>query len=575
MKHLLKYFKGYLKEAALGPFFKLLEALIELFVPLVIAIIMDKIIPAGDNRQLMLMISLLIGLAILGWIVSVTAQYYSAKVAVGYTQKLTDNLFQKIIALSPEEKDRIGDSSLISRMTSDSLQVQSGINFFLRLFLRSPFIVFGAIVMAYTISPSIAKWFIIMVGLLFLVVIFLSRLLNPKYLHLREKLDQIITLSREQLQGIRVIRAFNQSKREQKQFFTLNQLYTEKQLKVGVLSSLVSPLTFVIVNIILLVVIWEGHLSIVSNVITQGMLIALVNYLLQILVELVKLAMLLGTLNQSLISANRIAAVFALPEEDLGQELPIVTSDTLSLNVSRLSFTYPNASEPSLKHISVALEKNQFLGIIGGTGSGKTTLIKLISSLYQSSNLSLTIFHQNHSPRYLEEWRNWVAVVPQKAELFQGTIRSNLNLGLEKEVSDDDLWQALDMAQALDFVKEKEGTLDAPVEAFGQNFSGGQRQRLTIARALLRKTPFLLLDDATSALDYLTESRLLSRLRQELTDTTLIMVSQRTRSLQYADNILVLDKGEQVGLGNHEELLATNTMYQEIYNSQEKEVTDA
>ncbi|MGT2828583.1 ABC transporter ATP-binding protein [Streptococcus hillyeri] len=569
MKNLLAYFKGYLKETILGPVFKLLEASFELLVPLVLAQILDQAIPHQDKNHLYMMIFLLFILAVVGCVVAITAQYFSAKAAVGYTQKLSQDLFAKIMTLPQEERDKLGTSSLISRMTSDTMQVQSGINMFLRLFLRSPFIVFGAIFMALTIDRGITLWFLLMVVVLFLIVGIMSRLLSPMYLRLRQQLDSIVSLTREQMQGIRVIRAFNQTEREIVDFSQANAGYTHQQLKTGNLSILVTPLTYLVVNVTLVIVIWHGGVKIGTGLLSQGMLVALVNYLLQILVELIKLTMLVTTLNQSFISAQRISSVFDLTSEEVEAELERETSSH-ALVVDEVTFTYPNASEPSLHQIHLRLAKGQFLGIIGGTGSGKSTFVKMINGLYRPTLGSFAIFQNGQSPRSLGEWRDWVALVPQKAELFKGTIRSNLTLGLHQPVSEDELWQALEMAQASDFVREKDGQLDAEVEAFGRNFSGGQRQRLTIARAILRKAPFLVLDDATSALDYLTESRLLSALREQLSDTTVILISQRPGSLSQADKILVLDKGQQSGLGTHQELLSENEIYQAICKSQEK-----
>lgn len=569
MKNLLAYFKGYLKETILGPVFKLLEASFELLVPLVLAQILDQAIPHQDKNHLYMMIFLLFGLAVIGCVVAITAQYYSAKAAVGYTQKLSQDLFAKIMTLPQEERDKIGTASLVSRMTSDTMQVQSGINMFLRLFLRSPFIVFGAIVMALTINQDITLWFILMVIVLFVIVGLMSRFLSPMYLLLRQQLDKIVSLTREQMQGVRVIRAFNQTEREIVEFNQVNADYTSQQLRTGNLSILVTPLTYLVVNVTLVIVIWQGGIKIGSGLLSQGMLVALVNYLLQILIELIKLTMLVTTLNQSFISAQRISSVFELTSEDLKAELAQGISSH-ALVVDDMTFTYPNAAEPSLNNISLSLDQGQFLGIIGGTGSGKSTFVKLINGLYQPTLGSFAVFQNHKSPKTLGEWRDLVALVPQKAELFKGTIRSNLTLGFSEKVDDSQLWQALDMAQASDFVREKDGQLEAEVEAFGRNFSGGQRQRLTIARALLRKAPFIVLDDATSALDYLTESRLLTALRETLTDTTLILISQRPGSLSQADKILVLDKGEQSGLGTHQELLAENEIYQAICKSQEK-----
>lgn len=577
MKALLVYFRGYVKDSILGPVFKLIEACFELLVPLVIAGIVDTTIPNKDQNHLFMMIFLLFGLAFVGVVVAVSAQYFSSRAAVGYAQGLTNNLYAKIMRLSKEKRDEIGTSSLVTRLTGDTFQIQTGINQFLRLFLRAPIIVTGAIIMAFRISPRLTLWFLGMVLVLTLIIVVASRIVNPLYAKIRVINESIVTSTRQQLEGMRVIRAFGQSERELDNFTTVNKDLKTWQLKTGVIASLISPLTFLVVNMTLIAILWQGNLQIQGGLLTQGMLIALVNYLLQILTELLKLAMMLTNLNQSFISAKRVETIFNLEDEDIKAPLTIKKADqeALVLAIDQISFTYPTASQPSLQGINLRLTEGESLGIIGGTGSGKSTLVNLIMNLYQPQLGSLTIFNNQVSPKNLKEWRSWVAYVPQKAELFRGTIRSNLTLGLKHEPSDQELWHALDMAQAADFVRDKELGLDEPVNSFGRNFSGGQRQRLTIARALMRPAPFLILDDSTSALDYLTESRLLAAIRENLTSTSLIIISQRTNSLKAVDQILVLDKGHQLGLGNHEELLATNKLYQDIHYSQhQKEAAD-
>lgn len=577
MKALLVYFRGYVKDSILGPVFKLIEACFELLVPLVIAGIVDTTIPNKDQNHLFMMIFLLFGLAFVGVVVAVSAQYFSSRAAVGYAQGLTNNLYAKIMRLSKEKRDEIGTSSLVTRLTGDTFQIQTGINQFLRLFLRAPIIVTGAIIMAFRISPRLTLWFLGMVLVLTLIIVVASRIVNPLYAKIRVINESIVTSTRQQLEGMRVIRAFGQSERELDNFTTVNKDLKTWQLKTGVIASLISPLTFLVVNMTLIAILWQGNLQIQGKLLTQGMLIALVNYLLQILTELLKLAMMLTNLNQSFISAKRVETIFNLEDEDIKAPLTIKKADqeALVLAIDQISFTYPTASQPSLQGINLRLTEGESLGIIGGTGSGKSTLVNLIMNLYQPQLGSLTIFNNQASPKNLKEWRSWVAYVPQKAELFRGTIRSNLTLGLKHEPSDQELWHALDMAQAADFVRDKELGLDEPVESFGRNFSGGQRQRLTIARALMRPAPFLILDDSTSALDYLTESRLLAAIRENLTSTSLIIISQRTNSLKAVDQILVLDKGHQLGLGNHEELLATNKLYRDIHYSQhQKEAAD-
>lgn len=572
MKDLLKYFRNYKKESILGPFFKLLEATFELLVPLLIAHLVDQLIPRQDQGGIFGLVGLLFVFAGFGVLVAITAQYYSSKAAVGYTKELTNDLYEKILSLSKEQRDRLTTSSLVARLTSDTYQIQTGINLFLRLFLRAPIVVFGSIFMAFTISPQLTLWFIGMVALLSLIIVLMSRLVNPLYARIRKITDRMVTITRQQLQGMRVIRAFGQVAHEEAEFNEVNEDYTKWQLVVSKWSSLISPLTFLVVNGTLLCILWQGQASIQMGTLSQGMLVALVNYLLQILTELLKLAMLVTSLNQSYIAAGRIVQVFDEKSEELEQELDdvSVSDPQLALQIQDLVFTYPLAAKPSLEGLDLSLKKGQTLGIIGGTGAGKSTLVQLLGHLYEASKGSLTIFKDGENPKTLRQWRDWVAVVPQKAELFKGSIRSNLTLGLNEEPKEEQLWWALGVAQAADFVREKEGGLEAPVEAFGRNFSGGQRQRLTIARAVLRQAPFLVLDDSTSALDYLTEARLLQALKEELTETSLILISQRTNSLRSAEQILVLDKGRQVGLGSHEDLVATNPLYQEIHFSQQK-----
>lgn len=563
------YFKVYLKETVLGPLFKLLEASFELLVPLVIARMVDSYIPHNDKNHLYLMIFFLILLAFSNIIVAIIAQFYSAKAAVGYTKQLSRSLFEKIMRLPKERRDQLTTSSLVTRLVSDTFQIQTGINQFLRLFLRAPIIVFGSVLMAFFISPRITIWFFLMVFVLFALVYLMSVVVNPLYGKIRRLTDKIVGLTREQLEGSRVIRAFGQVEAEEQHFQETNQAYTDWQIKTGYIATLITPLTYLAVNATLIVVIWQGQIAISDNHLSQGMLIALVNYLLQILVELLKLTMLVSSLNQSFISARRIAQVFEQKDEDIAAPLPAQSAadDTL-VAVKEMTFSYPQAAKAALKDISFTVHKEEFFGIIGGTGSGKSSLIQLLLRLYSPQQGQVTVFNDGRSARTIKEWRDWVSLVPQKAELFKGSIRSNLTLGLDKEVEDKELWKVLDMAQASSFVRQKSGQLDAQVEAFGRNFSGGQRQRLTIARALLHDSPLLILDDATSALDFLTEAKLLAAIKKNLKKTALIMVSQRTNSLSKADHILVLDQGKQVALASHQKLLETCPLYQEIHYSQ-------
>ncbi|HEL1919229.1 TPA: ABC transporter ATP-binding protein [Streptococcus suis] len=575
MKFLSRYFKDYIKESILGPVFKLLEACFELLVPLIIAYIVDTIIPNGSQGNLVAMLFLLVGLACIGIIVSLIAQYYSAKAAVGVTKELTNDLYQKVLSLPKSSRDILSSSSLLTRLTSDTLQIQTGINTFLRLFLRAPIVVFGSLIMAFYISPSLSTYFLGMIILLIFIVTVISVMTSRIYQSIRKELDGLVGQVRETVTGWRVIRAFGQREREIKAFQGINQIYKKQQLQAGFWSSLLSPLTFLVVNGTLLILIWQGNIAISHNLLEQGMLVALINYLLQILVELVKMIMVVSTLNQTYISAQRIQEVFDQTSEDVESSLPKVVSEDKEIifSVCHLSFSYPKSAEESLSDIAFDLRKGQFMGIIGGTGSGKSTLVDLLQALYSVPTNQLSLFIDGKSPKNLKEWRQQIAIVPQQAQLFAGTIRSNLSLGLE-EISDSDLWSALEIAQAKSFIEDK-GGLDSPVEAFGKNFSGGQRQRLTIARAILQKAPILILDDATSALDYLTESRLLVAIRQELPGQNLIMVSQRTNSLRTADQILVLEQGRQVGLGPHEDLLRSSAIYQEIHQSQQQGEEDS
>ena len=569
MKQLLSYFKPYIKESFLAPLFKLLEAVFELLVPMIIAGIVDQSIPQKDQGHLWMQMGLLFLFAVIGVFVALVAQFYSAKAAVGFAKELTNDLYRHILSLPKDSRDRLTTSSLVTRLTSDTYQIQTGINQFLRLFLRAPIIVFGAIFMAYRLSPELTFWFLAMVAILTLVIVVLSRLVNPLYSILRKKTDQLVQETRQQIQGMRVIRAFGQEKREIEHFQVLNQVYTAIQMKTGYWSSLLTPLTYLIVNGTLLVIIWNGYISIQGGWLSQGALIALINYLLQILVELIKLAMLINSLNQSYISAKRIEEVFAEKFEDILAEIAQRGGSlNQSLRVEHLTFTYPDAAQPSLRNLSFDMQQGEILGIIGGTGSGKSTLVQILLGLYQPDSGSIALSQDGNIPQNLAQWRSWMAYVPQKVELFKGTIRSNLTLGMEDPASDQELWQALEIAQAKDFVSDKEDQLDAEVQAGGRNFSGGQKQRLSIARAVLRRAPFLILDDATSALDTITESNLLKAVQDKLPNTSLILISQRTSTLKIADQILLLEKGEQLALGNHEELMETSQVYREINASQ-------
>ncbi|MGQ7594946.1 ABC transporter ATP-binding protein [Streptococcus suis] len=571
MTFILRYVRDYLKEVTLAPLFKLLEACFELLVPLAIAHIVDTIIPHGNQGDLVAMLLLLTGLAIVGVLVSILGQYYSAKAAVGVTKQLTEDLFEKVISLPQASQDTLSRSSILTRLTSDTLQIQAGINIFLRLFLRAPIVVFGALFMAFYISPSLSLYFLGMIAVLLVIVAGITVAVSRYLLSIRRDLDSLVGQVRETVTGWRVIRAFGQVAREVAHFQALNLAYKNRQLQAGYWSSLLSPLTFLVVNATLMILIWQGNLAISNNLLEQGMLIALINYLLQILAELVKMVMVVSSINQSYIAGQRIQEIFKQESEDLEGTLPVLQANDPAdvFALFKLDFAYPNAAEQALSGISIQIKKGQFIGIIGGTGAGKTTLVNLLQAFYPMPANQLMYFIDGKSPVNLKTWRANCATVAQQAQLFAGTVRSNLTLG-RADSSEERIWWALKIAQADGFVAEK-GGLDSPVAAFGKNFSGGQRQRLTIARALLKEAPVLILDDATSALDYLTESRLLQAIKEELPDQTLIMVSQRTNSLKTADQILVLDQGQQVGLGRHQDLLESSAIYREIDQSQHGE----
>ena len=571
MTSLLHYFRNYLKESILGPVFKLLEASFELTVPLVIAFIVDSIIPRGNQGDLVAMVLLLVVLAVIGVVVAITAQYYSAKAAVGFTRDLTMDLYQKVLSLPKSSRDSFSASSLLTRLSSDTLQIQTGINTFLRLFLRAPIVVFGALILAFSISPRLSVLFLAMVIVLFIIVIVISRVSSQLFAQIRQTLDKMVGLVQENVLGVRVIRAFGQKEREMAGFEEQNQVYLGEQMKAGYWSAALAPLTFLVVNLTLVTLIWQGKIAVGNNWLEQGQLVALINYLLQILTELVKIVMVVSTLNQTFVSAERVKEIFELQSEDILAPLEnqVNKDKSLVLSLEQVNFTYPHAAEAALKDIHFQVKKGDFFGIIGGTGSGKSTVFDLFLHLYPATAGHVFLFDNGKSLQNLKSWRESFALVPQQAQLFSGDVRSNLTLGLN-DVTDEAIWRALDIAQASEFLQAKDG-LATKVEAFGRNFSGGQRQRLTIARALLQPAPILLLDDATSALDYLTESRFLQALESEMPDKTVIMISQRTSSLAKAQQILVLDKGEQVGLGSHEDLLVTNPIYREIHQSQHRQ----
>lgn len=571
MKKLLRYLNNYKKESVLGPLFKLLEASFELFVPLVIANIVDVGIKNQDMPYIWKMGLILVALGIIGLVCSITAQYFAAKAAVGFATELRHDLFSHIQKLSYGELDTVGTSTLITRMTSDVNQVQAGVNLVLRLFLRSPFIVFGAMVMAFTIDVKAALIFVVTIPLLSLVVFGVMLASIPLYRKVQGCLDRVMRLTRENLAGVRVVRAFNRQEDERKSFEQANDLLVKEQIFVGKISALMNPVTYVIINGAIVALIWTGAWQVEGGILTQGAVIALVNYMSQILVELIKLANLIISVTKSLACANRIESVFEI-EPGLKER----TKDRLDEKSSEwavvfdhVSFTYPNAKEESLTDINLRVKRGQTIGIIGGTGSGKTSLVHLIPRFYDITSGSLSIDGREASEYSFEQLRDKVGIVPQKAVLFKGTIADNLRWG-KADATEEEMREALRAAQALDFVEEMKDGLDTRVLQGGKNFSGGQKQRLTIARALVKKPEILILDDSASALDYATDASLRKAIRELAQDMTVFIVSQRAASIWNADQILVLDDGEAKGLGTHEELLRSCQVYQEIYYSQFK-----
>ncbi len=580
MKNLLKYFQGYKIISLLAPLFKLFEALLELLVPLIIVQIIDQVIPTGDQSLLIYYIGLMFLIALVSLGFSIMGQFFSARSAVGFTKNLTQDLFKKTLSLSQSAYDYFTPSSLTARITNDTYQIQTGLNLFFRLFLRSPFIVLGSLLMASRIDSRMTSYFVIMTLILSVVIVGIIRITTPYQRRIREKFDQLVTSTREQMQGLRVIRAFRQENREKAEFKELNKDLAETQKRTGYLSILTTPLTFITVNLTLILLIWDGASFVDAGTLSQGQVVALVNYLLAILVELTKLVMQTIRLNRAWVSAGRIAKILNYDSESdefthfsggtkSFEELSgdQIDTDKTAFIFEDVNFKYPTAEENILKNIDFRVEKSSIFGIIGGTGSGKSTILHLISNIYLPTDGEILYHPEIYRGNSRNALRDQISVVSGKIGLFKGTIRSNLLVGKE-DASDAEMWEALEDAQAKGFVSALEEGLDAPVAAFGQNFSGGQKQRLTIARALLKPSEIIVLDDSTSALDYLTEANLLNTLSEKYKDRTIIIVSQRTRSLENADNILVLDAGEQIGLGKHEELLKDNQVYREIYESQ-------
>ena len=574
MKKLLVYLKDYKKESILGPLFKLLEASFELIVPLVMATIIDAGVKNADKAYIMKMCLVLVLLAVIGLTCSITAQYFAAKAAVGFSTKLRHALFEHIESLSFAEMDEVGTSTLMTRMTSDVNQVQNGVNLFLRLLLRSPFIVFGAMIMAFTVDVKAALVFVVAIPLLSIVVFGIMLVSIPLFKKVQGALDGVLGIIRENLTGSRVIRAFNKEETEIGKFNEKNDVLTKIQLYVGRISALMNPVTFVIVNMATLVLIWKGAIRVDNGFITQGEVVALVNYMSQILVELVKLANLIININKSIACGNRIQTILEL-QPSVTDEKAISAQNNSSMDSSyavefdHVGLAYGKVKEEALTDIHFSVKKGQTIGIIGGTGSGKSSVVNLIPRFYDVTSGSVKVNGKDVREYTLSDLRGKVGTVLQKAVLFKGTIRENLQWG-NPDATEEEMQQALAVAQAKEFVDTKEGGLDYEIEQGGKNLSGGQRQRLTIARAVVKKPEILILDDSASALDFATDAKLRMAIREMEGEMTVFIVSQRAASLQYADQIIVLDDGHIAGMGTHQELLQNCEVYQEIYYSQFK-----
>jgi len=582
MRKLLLYLKGYVKESILAPLFKLLEACFELYVPIVIKKIVDTGIGQADKAYVIKMSLLLVLLAIIGLISSVTAQYFAAKAAVGFAARLRHALFKHIGQLSYTEYDSLGTSSLITRMTSDVNQVQSGVNLTLRLLLRSPFIVVGAMIMAFSVDATAAVSFAVAIPVLSVIVFAIMLVSIPLYKKVQKKLDRVLNSTRENLSGIRVIRAFRLEEKEKEEFNRYNEELTATSIFVGRISALMNPLTYVVINLAIIWLIQIGALRVSAGLLTQGAVLALYNYMSQILVELIKFANLIITITKGFASANRISAVFEMRSsivdndksadsaENASKSLPAEkNSSEYAVIFRHVGLRYKDAGSEALTDIDFSVRHGEVIGIIGGTGSGKSSLINLIPRFYDATSGEVLVDGTNVKDYPLKALRDRIGIVPQKAVLFAGSIRDNMRIG-KKDASDEDIMEAIRLAQASDIVAGKREGLDFFIEQGGKNLSGGQRQRLTIARALVKKPDILILDDSASALDFATDAALRKALRELPGKPTIFIVSQRTSSIQHADKIIVLDDGEIAGIGKHDELLAGCRVYKEIYDSQFK-----
>lgn len=568
MKGLLKYLDKYKTESILGPLFKMLEATFELFIPLVVAKMIDVGIKNQDGGYILKMGGLLVLLGVVGLAASLTAQYFSAKAAVGFSTALRNDLFAHINSLSYSEIDRLGTSTLITRMTSDINQVQTGLNLFLRLFLRSPFIVFGAMIMAFTVDVKSAITFVVVIPVLSVVVFGIMLISMPLYKKVQRQLDQVLLTTKENLEGVRVIRAFNRQKDEIKKFDGENDLLVRLQVFVGKISALMNPLTYVIINGAILVLIWVAGNQVYSGAITQGETVALWNYMSQILVELIKLANLIINISKALACANRVQKVFEEKSSITdGTKEELAAPDKNKVVFDKIRFFYGGSKEPSLDNISLSVEKGQTVGIIGGTGSGKSSLVNLIPRFYDVQDGAVLVDGKNVKDYSLKELRDKIGVVPQRSVLFAGSLRDNMKWG-RMDADDEEIYKALDMAQAREFVESKGKGLDFMIAQEGKNLSGGQKQRLAIARALVRSPEILIMDDSASALDFATDARLRKAIKEGTKDMTVFIVSQRAATIRNADVIVVLDDGQMAGCGTHKELLESCEVYKEICLSQ-------
>lgn len=568
MKKLLKYLRGYVKESILGPLFKLFEATLELIVPLIIASVIDRGIYGGDEGHIIRMCLLLVLLGIVGLGFSVTAQYFAAKASVAFITKVKSALFSHIQTLSYSDLDELGTSGLITKLTADSTRVQTGLNLTLRLLLRSPFVVFGAWIMAAGIDPAASRSFAITIPMLSVVIFGIMLISMPMHKKTQSSLDKLLFKTRENLSGARVVRAFGKENDEIRGYEAENESLTREMGRVGAVSALLNPLTYIIINIGIIALIYVGAIKVDEGFLTQGEVIALYNYMSQILVELIKLSSLIITVTKALASASRISAVLDTKSTQSFGELDSVGDGEYAVEFRDVALKYSRAAESSVSDVNMRIKRGETVGIIGGTGSGKTTLVNMIPRFYDATDGEILLFG-NHIKEYTKSAiERAVAVVPQSAVLFSGSIRENMQFGLEN-ATDEEIYSALEIAQATDVVAEK-GGLDARVEAGGRNFSGGQRQRLTIARALVKRPEILILDDSASALDFATDAALRKAIREMDGDTTVFVVSQRAASVMHADEIIVLDDGAVVGQGKHAELLQCCPVYKEIYDSQFK-----